>query len=208
MRQAKLFWGCVVIFEMLFLLLGGTHQAWTQSDFSAKPLNVIFISSKIENAEAIKNAADEDAVTVIYDFENATLRQFNLTLQELVQWKKRKIDHLMLFCHGAPGTIILTAKDIINVKSLKKQADEWKFFGNMFNRDATIDFYGSEIGWGEEGKKLVTSLSQMTGANVRASINPSGNIHDADWKLEIKTGDNNSSCPINFSQLAKTPLYF
>ncbi len=208
MRQARLFLGCVVIFEFLFFVFFGTNHTWAQTNNPLKPLNVIFISSKIQNAQAIADAADKDAVTVVYDFENTNLKQLNLTLEELVQWKGRKIDHLIFFCHGAPGTIILSAKEVIDLKSVNKHSKDWKFFSSMFNSDATIDFYGSEIGWGEEGKRLVTTLSKITGANVCASINPSGNIHDADWNLEIKTGATRSSCPINFSQLAKTPLYF
>ncbi|NOZ61474.1 MAG: DUF4347 domain-containing protein [Calditrichaeota bacterium] len=208
MREEKTLSGCVVIFGMLLLIFSGTHQIWAQANHSMKPLNVIFVSSKIQNAQAIADAADKEAVAVVYDFENTTLRQINLTLEELVQWKGKKIDHLMFFCHGAPGTVILSAKEIVDVKSVKSESDEWKFFSKMFNKNATIDFYGSEIGWGEEGKQLVTFLSQVTGATVRASVNSSGNIHDADWNLEIKTGKNQIPCPINFSQLAKTPLYF
>ncbi len=78
----------------------------------------------------------------------------------------------------------------------------------MLSANAIIDFYGCEVGWGEVGQKFVNAVSYLTHASVQASDDASGNIHDADWELEVKTGSTNKPSLINFSQLLKTPIYF
>ena len=173
-----------------------------------KTLNVVLVASNIQNAETIADAAHKDAVTIVYDFENTDLREINLTLEELIEWKKNKIDHLVIICHGAPGEVLLGADQWIDLKNIKTQKDEWKALGTLLKTKARIDFYGCEVGWGETGQKFVNAVSYLTGASVQASDDASGNIHDADWDLEVRTGPDNQSSLINFSQLMKTPIYF
>ena len=145
---------------------------------------------------------------MVYDFEKTNLHQVNLTIEELVAWKGKKIDHLVIICHGAPGAILLGADEFIDINSVKKQQTQWQELGKLLSSNARIDFYGCEIGWGETGQKFVKEISNQTGASVQASDDASGNIHDADWELEVKTSSVSKSSPINFSQLLKTPIYF
>ena len=195
---------CLVIIMVYSIPL----QATTPPKNNKKNLTVVLISSKIQNAEAIAKAARDKAISIVYDFESTNMRLVNLTLEELTEWKGKKIDHLIFICHGAPGSILLGAKCLIDLKAIQQNRDEWKFLSRLLNANAKIDFYGSEIGWGEDGQKLIKTISYLTGAVVRASDDPSGNINDADWDLEIKTGNGTAPCPINFSQLMETPIYF
>ena len=180
----------------------------TENRETNKSLNVVLVSSNIQNAEAIADAARQDAVSVVYDFERTNLFEIYLTLIELTDWKNKKVDHLIIICNGAPGNVLLGANQLIDLKKVRTQKNEWKALGKLLNDKARIDFYGCEVGFGESGQKFVNAISFLTGASVQASDDASGNIHDADWDLEVKTGSNNLSTPINFSQLMKTPIYF
>ncbi len=204
----------VLLFGMSLIAFAGDER--NNNDVATKKaesvseneLNVLFISSNIQNANKIAEATKEYGVVVVYDFEDANLRTINLTLEELIEWKKQKIDHLSFFCHGAPGSILLSANELVDLKSVTQNMDEWKAMGKLFSANATLDIYGCEIGWGEAGEKFVKAISYLTGVTVRASDNASGNIHDADWDLEVKAGTNARSVLLNFSQLIKTPVYF
>jgi len=79
-------------------------------------LNVVLVSSNIQNAKAIADAAKDDAVAVVYDFEKTNLREINLTLEELIDWKNKQIDHLIIICHGAPGSLLLGAEQLIDLE--------------------------------------------------------------------------------------------
>ena len=196
--------GIFILFVLLFCInvfAGDTPKANDN-------LNVVLVSSNIQNAEAIADAANDEAVAVVYDFEKTNLREINLTLEELIKWKNKQIDHLVIICHGAPGNLLLGAEHLIDLKKVEKEKNEWEALGKLLSANARIDFYGCEVGWGEAGQKFVNAVSYLTGASVQASDDASGNIHDADWELEVKTGSSNQPSLINFSQLLKTPIYF
>ena len=195
-------WKEVIVFLLLFCcVVFGVEK-------NDEPLNVVFVSSNIENAETIANAAKQNATTIVYDFEKTNLHEINLSLIELIQWKNKKIDKLVIVCNGAPGKLMLGADQLIDMKKVKKEKNEWKTLGKLLTDKARIDFYGCEVGYGEFGKKFVNAISHLTGASVQASENASGNIYDAGWELEVKAGSSNLSTLIKFSQLIKTPIYF
>ena len=169
---------------------------------------MVLVSSDIKNAQAIADAAKDEAVTIVYDSEATNLHLIIFTLLEIIEWKGKKIDNLSIFCHGAPGSILLGANELIDLNNVKKNLKKWKSLGSLLTADACIDFYGCEIGWGVAGEKFVKAISYLTGAKVSASDDASGNIHDADWELEIHTGLVNKTNRIDFSILKKTPIYF
>ncbi|HDP98778.1 MAG TPA: DUF4347 domain-containing protein [bacterium] len=211
MRKIALF-SFVVSMGLCFCLLVGNviakNGAKTGDGSAASKLAVVLISSKIDNAENIAAAVDERAVKIVYDYREANLKLINLTIEEIVQWKGRKVDHLVIMCHGAPGNIHLGEKEIIDLNAVKMKRENWATLGKLLNTGARIDFFGSEIGWGTDGANLISAISNLTGVAVGASKNSAGNIHDANWKLEATTDLNPVNPPINFSQLMKTPIYF
>ncbi len=195
---------------VLICLVGGLCLSFAaeKSNSDKEKLNVVFVASNIQNAQSIVNMVEDEAIAVVYDFDETNLNLVNLTLVELAEWKEKKIDHVLFFCHGAPGNILLGADYSINLKSINQDADHWKFFSQQLSANAHIDFYGCEIGLGEEGEKLIRAISHLTKASVRASIDATGNIHDADWDLEAIIGENAGASFINFSELSNTPIYF
>ena len=171
-------------------------------------LNVVLVSSLIKNAEAIAEAARQNAVAIVYDYENTDLREINLTLIELIEWKRCKIDNLAIICHGASGSLNLGSNYLIDLKKINEEKNEWIFLCTQLTANASIDFYGSGVGFGEDGQKFIKAISLLTAATIHASDDASGNVKNADWDLEVKTGPGAPSSLINFSQLLKTPIYF
>ena len=200
---------CIFALIILMEFVHAVTPATKSGEGSEKStLTVVFISSNIQNAKAIGEVVMDEAVTIIYDFAQTDLLQINFALDELTQREKQKIDHLIFLCHGAPGNIVLGADKIIDSKEVKKNHNEWRYLSNFLSENGKIDFYGNEIGLGDDGKELVNAISRLTGASVRASNNPTGNIHDADWELETKTSVESNASPVNFSLLTKAPVYF
>lgn len=198
------------LITLLILLMGGIFLTFAAENKNSNEhkLNVVFVASNIQNGQAIVEGMKDQSVALVYDFDETNLNLINLTLEELSEWKGRKIDNIMFFCHGAPGSILLGANYMVTLKSISQDSNNWKIFSQHLNAKANIDFYGCEIGYGEDGEKLIKAISYLTNASVRASNNATGNIHDADWDLESNTGEAAGAAQINFSQLIKTPIYF
>ncbi len=192
---------------LLMMLLTMSAQVALAND-SKNGLNVLFISSAINNAEAIAQSAKQNAIAIVYDFRNTNLHEINLTLLELIEWKKNKVSNLAIICHGAPGKLSLGLNYSIDLDKIDEEKNEWKTLATFFAANACVEFYGSQVGLGVKGQKFIDAIAFLTGATVHASDDASGNVRDADWDLEVKTGTAVQPLLLNFSQLLKTPIYF
>ncbi len=159
-------------------------------DIVGQDLSVILISNAVDQIESISAAADDDAVVIEYDTQEDSLASVIDELAELVDSTGKKIDHLAIVSHGEPGTLILDpADDVYSLATMEQDAHLWQELGGLMTSDGRIDFYGCEIGKGEEGLSFVTQVAELTGVSVWASSDMTGNSENADWDLEIKTSN-------------------
>jgi Ca2+-binding RTX toxin-like protein len=94
--------------------------------------------------------------------------------------------------HGTQGSLQLGATQLNteNIAVYSHQLEQW---ANTLTNDADILLYGCDVANGE-GTKFVQEISQLTGANVAASINKTGSAAlGGDWNLEFSVGEINSS---------------
>jgi hypothetical protein len=111
------------------------------------------------------------------------------------------LDAIHIVSHGTDGRVKLggTWLDIDNLGGYAGEIAAW---GNALSADADLLFYGCDLAASEDGKLLVNSLSALTGADVAASIDDTGNaIFGADWELEYSAGQIETQ--IAFSQDAQ-----
>ncbi len=90
---------------------------------------------------------------------------------------------LHIISHGSDGYITLNGEKIDN--STLNPAD-WKAIGEHLTDDADILIYGCDTAQSDEGKALVRTIADLTGADVAASTDSTGS--DGDWDLEYRTG--------------------
>ncbi len=90
--------------------------------------------------------------------------------------------------HGTDSNIKI-GKTIISTESFEGLQDELENWGASVSDDGDILFYGCNLAATEEGKSLINSIADVTGADIAASTNLTG--HDsfsADWDLEYEAG--------------------
>jgi hypothetical protein len=90
--------------------------------------------------------------------------------------------------HGSEGLIELGASRL-NMDVLLQRASEIAGWGDALVDSGDLLLYGCDVAAGTDGEALVTTLSQLTGADVAASIDTTGSaLLGGDWDLERQTG--------------------
>jgi len=95
---------------------------------------------------------------------------------------------LHIFLEGRPGELVYNNISI-TIDSLSKKEDYLMQWRQFFDDDADIFLYGCEVGKGLRGLEFVKTLAMLTGLDVAASDNLTGDYRrGGDWFMEVKSG--------------------
>ncbi|MCP5091056.1 MAG: DUF4347 domain-containing protein, partial [Gammaproteobacteria bacterium] len=77
----------------------------------------------------------------------------------------------------------------LNSTTLKENNDSISAWGDALIENGDILFYGCNLAETADGQSLVNNLSELTGADVAASDDPTGHASlGGDWDLEVSSG--------------------
>ena len=97
-------------------------------------------------------------------------------------------DSIQIISHGATGSITI-GSTVLNNSTLDFYASQLAFIGNALTENGDLLLYGCNVGAGDQGRQFIETLSQLTGADVAASDDPTGGSSaGGDWTLEVQTG--------------------
>jgi len=98
------------------------------------------------------------------------------------------VDAVHILSHGRDGAIDLGSGTLDN-DTLTARADLVQSWGNALTESADILIYGCNLAASEDGQTLVDNLAALTGADIAASADLTGNSAlGGDWELEYTTG--------------------
>ncbi|MEH2043186.1 DUF4347 domain-containing protein [Nostoc sp.] len=101
---------------------------------------------------------------------------------------RQNIASLHIVSHGEAGGVDF-GSSALNSIDLPQYAAQLKTWSKALTNDADILFYGCNVAQGQLGQTFVQNISQVTGADVAASDNLTGNSSlGGDWNLEVATG--------------------
>ncbi len=110
---------------------------------------------------------------------------------------QKDIVSVQILSHGSEGSLKL-GTDVLNGNNIENFNTQLKQWGNALTENGDILLYGCDVAAGETGKNFVKRLSELTGADVAASNDLTGNqAQGGDWDLEIATGQIESAVPFN-----------
>ena len=92
-----------------------------------------------------------------------------------------------LLSHGSAGALFL-GNSQLNSQQLRQNAQQIKRWGNALTADGDLLLYGCDVAAGAEGEGFIEQLADLTGADVAASDDDTGNGAQADWDLERRAG--------------------
>ncbi len=155
--------------------------------------SVLFIDAGVTDRELL--AASSGAVTYLLDSGRDAVGQIT---EVLAGW--RDLESVQIVSHGRSGGIELGG-NWVDLQTLPSYVDSLKSWGRALSEDGDILLYGCNVAQGSEGKGFVDLLAELTGADVGASEDLTGNSAlGGDWNLEYGTG--NISKALTLTQFA------
>lgn len=150
---------------------------------------LVIIDADVDNVQAlledIANQADQAPTVVVLDKNNVNdaLTQLTRILSQF-----RNVTALHVVSHGNDGELMLGGERLSTLDLLAHtgQISTWR---DSFASDADILLYGCELAASDDGKNFADTLARLTGADVAASIDLTGNaVQQGNWQLEYASG--------------------
>ena len=143
---------------------------------------LVVIDATIADADILA-ASVTDADVVILDPHTDGIEQITALLANY-----QNLDSLHIVSHGdtAQFTVGTTTLAPETLSQYTQQLAQWQ---SAFSETADILLYGCNVAAGGAGQTLIQELGQLTGADVAASDDLTGNAGlGGDWQLEAQTG--------------------
>ncbi len=148
---------------------------------------LVIIDAGVEDTdqlvEDLVSSSDRNLEIVYLDAQTDGIEQITSLLEQ-----RSGLQAVHLVSHGSAGAIQL-GSSIVDNAALAGHAGEISRWEDALVTHADILIYGCDLVANEEGQLLVQSLSELTGADVAASVDATG--HESlggDWSLEFATG--------------------
>ncbi|MGF1991282.1 MAG: DUF4347 domain-containing protein [Nostoc sp. ZfuVER08] len=159
------------------------------------PQSIAFVDLSIPKVEQILQSLTADLIIPLQS-EQDSITQITETLSNY--------DNLLgvhIISHGSYGQLEL-GDSIVNLQTLSSRSQDLRTWADALAPDADILLYGCNVAAGAVGSTFVSELGQLTGADVAASTDLTGNVSQGgNWVLEYATGTIESPLAIQPSLL-------
>ena len=192
------YWSSPVIFLLLSLLVcftifNGKNLSSILSDTELKPepKAIIFVNDNIAEYERLIQGI-ENAEIVVLDHQRDEISKITEILEQ-----KNGLTSMHIISHGKPGGFALgnTYLTSHNIPAFHEDLASWK---SAFIENADLLVYSCRVVSGKYGSKTISLLHDITGLDVAASNDPTGNnTAGGDWDLEYKLGNINTSLAVH-----------
>ncbi|MDF5706418.1 MAG: DUF4347 domain-containing protein [Nostoc sp. S4] len=146
------------------------------------PQSIAFVDLNIPDAQKILQNLTADVIIPLSP-EQDSITQITQTLSHY--------DNLLgvhVISHGSSGQLNL-GDSLVNLQTLNSRSQDLQTWADALAPDADILLYGCDVAAGTVGSTFVSRLGQLTGADVAASTDPTGNVSQGgNWVLEYATG--------------------
>ena len=176
--------GSVPSGEVFFFSEKGAEQA-------RLPSEVVFIDPSVQDSATIVAQLPEKALVVQLSPGTGAVAQISAHLE-----KKRYLSAIRVISHGNAGYFVLNGKRI-DRDFLRDHGDRISTWGRALAENGDFLLYACNLASTDEGKAFVEHLADLTGADVAASTDVTGELPttdhrslttSSDWDLEYNTG--------------------
>ncbi|MEZ2343664.1 DUF4347 domain-containing protein, partial [Microcoleus sp.] len=131
--------------------------------------SIAILDPTVPESDRIADGIKPDTATYILENKTDAIEQITTFLAQ-----HTGIESLHIITHGSPGKIYLGTTELnsSNIENYSQQLQQWR---NSFTANASIILYGCNVAAGKSGHQFLTQLNQLTGANIAANSQPTGN---------------------------------
>jgi len=173
------------------------------SNASAQPIEIVFIDSRVPDADAFIEAwASPNVQFVVIEDTDDALAIITQHLDS-VAVSIDSVSTLRIVSHGGDGFLQL-GNATIDQAALNDNAHLLAEWSDAMTGDADILLYGCNVAEGLTGVTFVETLANLTDADVAASNDITGNAEQGgDWDLEVSYGATSDFSPIDTQRMAE-----
>ena len=142
---------------------------------------LVIINSSIRDKEAFIEEAGKNADILILDPADDAMAQIN----EFLDAQDGKYSSVHVITHGNEGYFLLNG-EVVTADSVAQDPASWAAIGEHLTDDADIMLYSCNLTGNMEGQALATQIAELTGADVAASSDITG--QGGDWQFEYQLG--------------------
>ncbi|MGG6266473.1 Calx-beta domain-containing protein [Leptolyngbya sp. AN03gr2] len=154
--------------------------------------SLVVIDPTVPNYQELIAGLQPDSQVLILDPVQDAIAQITQTLLG-----QSGISSLHLVSHGKSGGIQLGGT-WLDRTNLDRYQSELQLWAKSLTDEADILIYGCEVAQGEAGQAFIRQFAQLTGADIAASDDLTGNTKlNGDWILEANTGEIASAIAFN-----------
>jgi len=170
----------------------GQDASHSAAETPHNDVRVLVVSSTLQDADKLAAAAAPDIITVMYDGSADTPSTILSVIENALAGKKA--DSIAFAGHElGDGKFSLTpdsSVDLVTVATDAQQQAFWEGVGGLLSEDGRVDLMVCNLGATAAGDALVSQLEILTGHDVAASDDPTGNPQaGGDWTLEYGNVD-------------------
>jgi len=148
---------------------------------------ILLISSHIDHANLLAEAASEDIIVVRYDPKTTSLNEVVMMVNNSLNGKKAS--SICIATHDlGENKFHLISSETVSLRSTLSSSEQrafWNQMGGMLKEGGRIDILSCKLAMGDNGSMLISSLESASSKNVAASTDITGNpIAGGNWILE------------------------
>jgi hypothetical protein len=176
-------------FDQRVIDASGKFTYFSEANAELTRNEVVFVDTATPDYQALvdgirngtQNALNTDVV--VLDADTNGISQISDYLAY-----RQDVSAIHIISHGSDAAFQL-GSDVLNAQSLRQNADQISLWGNSLTSDADLMIYGCDVAGSDAGRALIDSLARLSGADVAASMDLTGNAaRGGDWKLEYQAG--------------------
>ena len=147
------------------------------------PVSIVFVDSNVADYQTFVDSVEPGTEVIVLDGNRDGIEQITEVLSD-----RSEIGDIQIVSHGDAGSLQLGDRNLSqeNLDDYAKHLEQW---GEALTENGDILLLGCNVAAGEKGQDFVNRLSELTGADIAASEDLTGNSDlGGDWVLEATTG--------------------
>lgn len=167
---------------------------------------IVFIDSRVEDVDTLLAAVRDGVTTVVLDADADGLTQMVENLASESRSSSTGFSAIHVVSHGSSGQLLL-GNSVVSSDSVDLYSQQFDEIRRALTTDGDLLFYGCSVGAGESGGQFLASISELTEADVAASVDVTGaDSLGGNWTLESATGPVDAQ--VVFTATARTDYEF
>ncbi len=147
--------------------------------------NLVFIDTAVANFSNLLAGLKPNTEAIVLDPTQDGISQITNFLSQ----HSGIVDSIQILGHGAAGMLQLGSTSLSSENLQQYQSALSTWFSPQTGKTPDLLIYGCDVASGEIGENFIQKLSQITGADVAASVDLTGSIaKGGNWILEKATG--------------------